>query len=56
MTPTSSVLVAEVGEPPNVAQPYREPDTRQQEVELVRPCLSLPESQILFRSGWFVHI
>ena len=34
---TSSVLVAEVGEPPDVAEPHTDGDAGEEEVELVPP-------------------
>ena len=40
MTPTS-MLVAEVGEPPDVAEPHRVSEAGQEEVALVVPVASL---------------
>ena len=38
---SSSVLVAEVGEPPHIGQVHREPDDAEEEVQITPPGLSL---------------
>ena len=55
MTPTSSTLVAEVGEPPDVAQAHSEADAGEEEVHPAGPRAAVPLLAILGQAGARAH-
>ena len=53
---TSSILVAEIGKPPNIAEAHRHGDAGEEEVQLVAPLASLSVAVLITEMLTFQQI